>query len=87
MIHILICQIHILGSVIRALRFVSERLPVLIQMVCFALVAKARQHFLNLRNPNHPFPRAIIDCLREAKSFLQIECVNKSSFAKDDTTF
>jgi hypothetical protein len=49
-------------------------------------VAKARQHFLNLRNPNHLFPRAIIDCLREAnfklKSFLQIECANESSLAK-----
>ncbi len=43
----------------------------------FALVAKARQHLLNLRNPNHHFPRAIIDCLREAKSFLQIECAKE----------
>ncbi len=83
MIHLLTCQICILGSVVRALRFISERLPVLIQTVCFAHVAKARQHFLNLRNPNHLFLRAIIDCLREAKSFfLQIECANESSFAK-----
>ena len=52
----------------------------------FALVAKARQHFLNLRNPNHLFPSSIIDCLREAKSFLQIECANESSFAKAYTT-
>ena len=81
MIHTFTCQICILGSVVRALRFMSERLPVLIKTVCF-LVAKARQHFLNLRNPNHLFPRAIIDCLREAKSFLQIECANESSFAK-----
>jgi hypothetical protein len=35
MIHIFTCQICILGSVVRALRFVSERLPVLIQTVCF----------------------------------------------------
>ncbi len=48
----------------------------------FALVAKARQHFVNLRNPNHLFPKAIIDCLPEAKSFLQIDCANESSFAK-----
>ncbi len=34
MIYILTCQICILGSVVRALRFVSERLPVLIQTVC-----------------------------------------------------
>ncbi len=48
----------------------------------FALLAKAHQHFLNLRNPNHLFPTAIIDCLREAKCFLQIHCANESSFAK-----
>ncbi len=45
-------------------------------------MVKARQSFSNLRNPNRLFPRAIIDCLREAKSLLQIECANKSSFAK-----
>ncbi len=44
MIHISACQIFILGSVVRALRVTSDRLPVLIQTVCFfALVAKARQ--------------------------------------------
>ena len=31
----MICQICSRGSVVRALRFVSERLPVLIQAVCF----------------------------------------------------
>ncbi len=44
---------------------------------------KARQSFLNLQNPtwNHLFPRAIFDCLREVKSFLQIrvDCANESS--------
>ncbi len=35
MIHTLTCQICILGSMVRALRFVSERLLVLIQTVCF----------------------------------------------------
>jgi hypothetical protein len=59
-------------------------------------VAEERQHFLYLRNPNHLFPRAaIIDCLREAKSFSSLpndhdDWENKSSslFAKDldDTT-
>jgi hypothetical protein len=29
----------------------------------FALMAKARQSFLNLLNPNHLFPRANTDCL------------------------
>jgi hypothetical protein len=43
---------------------------------------KGAPKLFNLWNPNHLFPRAIIDCLREAKSFLQIECANKSSFAK-----
>ncbi len=48
----------------------------------FALVAKARQSFLNLRNPNHLFPRPMTDCLQEAKSLLQIVCANQSFFAK-----
>jgi len=34
------CQIRILGSVVRALRFESERLPVLIQTVCFCSSGK-----------------------------------------------
>ncbi len=61
-VHILTCQICVLGSVVRALRSESisdsERLPILIQTVCFCscqVVAKARQHFLNLRNPKHLF--------------------------------
>ncbi len=40
MIHILTCQIWILGSVVRALRCRSERLPVLIQTVCFCSSGK-----------------------------------------------
>ncbi len=40
MIHILTCQICILGSVVRALRFMSEKLPVLIQTVCFCSSGK-----------------------------------------------
>ena len=35
MFRITICQICSCGSVVRALRFISERLPVLIQAVCF----------------------------------------------------
>ncbi len=37
MIHIFTCQICILGSVVRVVRFISERLPVLVQTVCFQL--------------------------------------------------
>jgi hypothetical protein len=40
MIRILTCQICILGSVVRALRVSSERLPVLIQTVCFCFIGK-----------------------------------------------
>jgi hypothetical protein len=40
MIHILTCQIRILGSVVRVLRFRSERLPVMIQAVCFCSSGK-----------------------------------------------
>ncbi len=60
---------------VRDCRFWSKR-------CAFAQVAKAHQHFLNLWNRNHFFPRAIIDCLREAKSFLQIDRANESFFAK-----
>ena len=35
MFHIMICRICRCGSVVRALRLISERLPVLIQAVCF----------------------------------------------------
>ncbi len=83
MIRTLICQICILGSVFRALHFVSERLPVLIQTVRFCPSGKGAPTLFNLRNPNHLFPRAIIDCLRDAKSFLQIERI---FVRKDDTT-
>ncbi len=89
--HTLTCQICILGSVVRALRFMSF-CQFQSKRCAFALrlVAKARQYFLNLRNPNHLFPSAIIDrrratasdCLLEAKSFLHIDCSNESSFAK-----
>ncbi len=82
MIHISTIQICILGSVVRALLFTSERLPVLIQTVCFCSSGKGASIPLNLLNPNHHFPSAIIDCLREAKSFLHIDCSNESSFAK-----
>ncbi len=35
MFHIIICRICSRGSVVRALRLISKRLPVLIQAVCF----------------------------------------------------
>ncbi len=35
MFHIMLCRICSRGSVVRVLRFISERLPVLIQAVCF----------------------------------------------------
>ncbi len=38
----LICQICILGWVVRVLRFISERLPVLFQTVCFCCSGKGR---------------------------------------------
>ncbi len=85
MIHILTCQFCILGSVVRALRFTSERLPVLIQTVCFCSSGKGAPTLFKSSEPkvpNHLFLRAIIDCLQEAKSFLQIECANESSFVK-----
>jgi hypothetical protein len=79
----LICHTCSLGSVVRALfkvgdcRFCYKR-------CAFALVAIARLHFLNLnlRNPNHFFSRAMIDCFREAESLLLIGCANESFFAK-----
>jgi hypothetical protein len=65
------------------MRFISKRFPVLIQTVCFCSSGKVAPTLLNFRNPTHFFPRAIIDCcLREPKSFLQIDCANESSFAK-----
>ncbi len=90
MLFIFTCQIRILGSVVRVSRFIRERLYQFWSKWCaFALVAKARQHFLNLWKPNHLFPRAITDCLcrqePEAKSFVQILCANESSFAKTVT--
>jgi hypothetical protein len=40
MIQILTCQICVLGSMVRALRFASKRLPVLIQTECFCSSGK-----------------------------------------------
>ena len=53
MIHILTCQICIVGSVVRAfkLRFVSERLPVLIQTVCFCSSGKGAPTFFKSLEP------------------------------------
>ena len=72
MVQEMLSQICSRGSVVRASRFLSERLLVLIQTARFALVARARQLFLNLRKPNHLFPVATVVCLREANTaFLQ----------------
>ncbi len=49
-----------------------------IDMYIHQVYDAARQSFLNLRNPNHLFPRAIMDCLREAKFFLQTHCEIRS---------
>jgi hypothetical protein len=60
----------------------SERLRVLIQKVCPSGKGVPTLFKSSEPKPHDLFPRAIIDCLREAKSFLQIECANESSFAK-----
>ncbi len=89
MIHILTCQICILGSVVRALRLVSEKLPVLIQTVCFCSSGKGAPILFKSLEPNlkHLVPSAIIDCLREAESFLHIDCSSEFLFAKTIQTF
>ncbi len=51
MINILTCQICILGSVVRALRFISERSPVLIQMVFFCWSGKGAPTHFNSSEP------------------------------------
>ncbi len=73
---------------VRAVRYITERLPVLIQAVCvFAQVARAREPFLNLWNQNSLFStnttdltEAHTESLREAQPLLQPVCVNKSFF-------
>jgi hypothetical protein len=88
MIHILTCQICIFCSVVRALRFVSERLPVLVQSVCFCSSGKGSPKLFKSSEtkPSLSQSHHSIDCLREAKSFLQNECANESSFTEDGTT-
>ncbi len=51
MIHILTCQICILGSVVRALCFISERLPVLIQPECFCSNGKGAPKLFKSSEP------------------------------------
>ena len=73
MFHIMLCQIRGYGSVVRSLRLISERLPVLTQEVCFSLVAYARQPFLNLRKPNPLLPDVVVACIRETTPTVEIQ--------------
>ncbi len=75
MFHCMLYPIRSHGSVVRALRFVSKRLPVLIQTT-------ARQPFSNLRKSNPLFPVAMMASLPEPDVFLQPQCANESFFAK-----
>jgi hypothetical protein len=58
MIHILICQFCIPGSVVRALRFTSERLPVLIQTVCFCSSGKGAPILFKSSEPKPPLSQS-----------------------------
>ena len=73
MFRIMLCRICSCGSVVRVLHLISERLPVQIQAVCFALVAYARQPFLNLRKPNPLLPVVVVACLRETTPTVEIQ--------------
>ena len=92
---IMLCRICSCGSVVRVLHLISERLPVLIQAVCFAQAAYARQPFLNLRKPNPLLPVVVVACLRETtptfnmQPGLGLQCtkVERSSRRLDERSF
>jgi hypothetical protein len=76
-IHILTYQICIPGLVVRALRFTSERLPVLNQTVCSCQSGKGAPKLFKSSEPK-PSLSQRHHCLRP-RGFLQIDCANESS--------